>query len=67
MSPSRPFIRLAALSLALALPAPSRAEEAPPSVREREAALLMGSVLGATPMLEDLRSLVDEVGGRATG
>ncbi|NMO16581.1 M28 family peptidase [Pyxidicoccus fallax] len=43
------------------------AEEAAPSAREREAALLVGSVLGGTPMLDDLRSLVDEVGGRATG
>ncbi|RKG96569.1 peptidase M28, partial [Corallococcus sp. CA053C] len=51
MSPSRPLLRLAVLSLALALPAPSRAEEALPSARERETALLVGSVLGATPCI----------------
>ncbi|MBN8227973.1 M20/M25/M40 family metallo-hydrolase [Corallococcus macrosporus] len=67
MSSSRLLPRLAALSLALAFPAPSRADAPLPSAREREAALLVGSVLGGTPMLEDLRSLVDEVGGRATG
>jgi hypothetical protein len=58
---------LAVLSLALAVPALAGAEEAAPSAREREAALLTGAVLGGTPMLDDLRSLVDGVGGRATG
>jgi hypothetical protein len=58
---------LAALSLALFLPVLAGAEEVAPSAREREAALLVGSVLGGTPLVEDLRSLVDEVGGRATG
>ncbi|QSQ28021.1 M20/M25/M40 family metallo-hydrolase [Pyxidicoccus parkwayensis] len=42
-------------------------EAAPPAQHEREASLLVGAMLGGTPMLEDLRSLVDEVGGRATG
>lgn len=43
------------------------ANEPAPSAREREVMLLTGAMLGPTPMLEDLRSLVDEVGGRATG
>lgn len=58
---------LAVLCLALAPPTLAGAEEAAPSTREREASLLAGAVLGGTPMLEDLRSLTDEVGGRATG
>jgi hypothetical protein len=58
--------RLSAV-LSLALAAPALAEEAPPQAREREAALLTGVVLGGTPMIDDLRSLMDEVGGRATG
>ncbi|MCE9672860.1 M20/M25/M40 family metallo-hydrolase [Myxococcus stipitatus] len=66
--PSHPWSwSLTALSLCLALPAPAWAKPSASEAREREAALLMGSVLGGTPMLEDLRSLVDEVGGRATG
>jgi hypothetical protein len=56
---------LAVLSLALA--APALGSEAPLQAREREAALLTGAMLGGTPMVDDLRSLVDEVGGRATG
>lgn len=58
----------ALLSLVLVSPARGEALEAgAPGVREREAMVLTGAVLGATPMVEDLRSLVDEVGGRATG
>lgn len=67
MSRSRLSRSLAVLSLALATPVLAGAEEAAPPAREREASLLVGAVLGGTPMLEDLRTLVDEVGGRATG
>jgi carboxypeptidase Q len=58
---------LAVLSLALATPGLAGAQAPASPTREREASLLVGSLLGGTPMVEDLRSLVDEVGGRATG
>ncbi len=35
--------------------------------QEAEASRLAGAMLGNTPMVEDLRSLCDEIGGRATG
>ncbi|MFP2929214.1 M28 family peptidase [Pyxidicoccus sp. 3LG] len=67
MSRSRLSCSLAVLSLALTSPMLAGAEEASPAARERYASLLVGAMLGGTPMVEDLRSLVDEVGGRATG
>lgn len=56
---------LALLSLVLAPPVLAAESSLP--AQEREAALLAGTMLGDTPMLEDLRSLTDEVGGRPTG
>ncbi|MCK8500421.1 M28 family metallopeptidase [Myxococcus fulvus] len=57
----------ALVSLVLVSSQRVEAEPQAPSVREREVMSLTGAVLGPTPMVEDLRSLVDEVGGRATG
>jgi hypothetical protein len=48
------------LSLLAAAPAPARAQET-------DAAHLAAAKLGETPLVADLRSLTDEIGGRATG
>ncbi|NTX52015.1 peptidase M28, partial [Myxococcus sp. CA039A] len=53
----------ALLSLVLVSSVRGEAQEAAaPGGREREVMLLTGALLGPTPMVEDLRSLVDEVG-----
>ncbi|HEX7243914.1 MAG TPA: M20/M25/M40 family metallo-hydrolase [Longimicrobiaceae bacterium] len=54
---------LLALAAALALAPAARAQD--PS--HEEVRRLAGAFLGDTPLLRDLQSLVDEVGGRATG
>jgi hypothetical protein len=55
----RRFLLLALL--AAASPAGLRAQS------DADAPRLVGALLGGTPMLDDLRELVDEIGGRPTG
>lgn len=58
MSRSR-FHSLIACAILLAGAAPARPAE--------DAARLVAAMLGETPLIEDLRQLTDEIGGRATG
>ncbi len=51
---------LAALSLSVGL-------AAAPASAEAEVDRLVGAMLGATPLVEDLRALTDRIGGRPTG
>ncbi len=46
---------------------PSKPAAKAPDASRAEAARLVSAFLGDTPLLNDLQSLVDEVGGRATG
>ncbi len=53
-----------AVMLAAILVTPVRAQQ---PAREPDVQRLVGALLGDTPMIEDLRQLVDEIGGRPTG
>ena len=46
---------------------PSKPTTKAPDASQAEAARLVSAFLGDTPLMSDLQSLVDEVGGRATG
>lgn len=67
MNPARRTLSSALLCLSLAgssvLAAPPRSAAAPDSETSR----LVATFLGDTPLLSDLQSLTDEIGGRATG
>lgn len=55
----RRTLSLAAITLALISVSPARADD--------EAERLVAAMLGETPLIDDLRQLTDEIGGRATG
>jgi hypothetical protein len=52
-------LTLTAIALAVFLPAAASADD--------DRARLVAAMLGETPLIEDLRQLTDEIGGRATG
>ena len=56
------FLLACALSLLALAPPPT-----PAASQETDAARLAAAMLGETPLIADLRSLTDEIGGRATG
>ena len=60
----RLILMLTACAVALAGAAPAPADDDP---ADDGAARLVAAMLGDTPLIEDLRQLTDEIGGRATG
>jgi carboxypeptidase Q len=64
----RQVLLVCSLSLLAALAfSPARARPQQPPPQADDAARLAAAMLGETPLVEDLRSLADEIGGRVTG